>query len=273
MTLAILAGLGLAAIPALGIAGTRNAVSLPSHLKQVGDDVYAIGTRRDPQSGRLVQGYAIIHRQDQFQKPSNPGGGHNGGGDTTSTCYVYLAKGAKWKTVEDWVMNPTNSRGLNENTLFTLESGALAKWEDAADGVVGNNSGANIFGNGTTDLGLTVDLNTLNGENEIVFGDIAQNGVIAVTNVWGVWGGPPSGREIVEWDQVYDDVSFDWSTTGAAGKMDFDNIATHEVGHAAGMGHPSSTCTLETMYAYADYGETLKRDLHDGDITGINGLY
>ena len=85
--------------------------------------------------------------------------------------------------------------------------------------------------------------------------------------------GPPKNRVLVEWDQVYDQVDYDWSSSGEAGKMDFENIATHELGHSVGMGHPSSECIEETMYAYAGYGETKKRDLNAGDIAGINGLY
>jgi predicted Zn-dependent protease len=55
--------------------------------------------------------------------------------------------------------------------------------------------------------------------------------------------------------------------------MDFLSIAAHEVGHAAGMDHPENSCTEETMYAYAAYGETKKRDLNDGDVAGIRNLY
>ena len=55
--------------------------------------------------------------------------------------------------------------------------------------------------------------------------------------------------------------------------MDFENIATHELGHSIGMGHPSSECIEETMYAYADFGETKKRTLNTGDIEGISELY
>ena len=55
--------------------------------------------------------------------------------------------------------------------------------------------------------------------------------------------------------------------------MDTDNIVTHELGHAAGLGHPPNECTDETMYAFASAGETLKRDLFDGDIQGIVQLY
>ena len=45
------------------------------------------------------------------------------------------------------------------------------------------------------------------------------------------------------------------------------------LGHVLGLGHPDSTCVDETMYAYAGFGETNKRDLHTGDIEGVVKLY
>ncbi len=55
--------------------------------------------------------------------------------------------------------------------------------------------------------------------------------------------------------------------------MDYQNIATHEFGHAVGLGHPEDTCTEETMYAFAAFNETKKRTLEAGDIAGVNDLY
>ncbi|MBS3106029.1 matrixin family metalloprotease [Candidatus Woesearchaeota archaeon] len=55
--------------------------------------------------------------------------------------------------------------------------------------------------------------------------------------------------------------------------MDYQNIATHEFGHAAGMNHPSDSCTEETEYRFAQSGETKKRTLNAGDISGIIKLY
>jgi hypothetical protein len=95
-----------------------------------------------------------------------------------------------------------------------------------------------------------------------------------VTIVWGIFSGPTFQRQLVEWDQVYDDSDFDWSLTGELYKMDFDNIATHELGHTMGMGDLyTSGCSDQTMYGYASEGETNKRDLNSGDINGINNLY
>ncbi|MFN2432064.1 MAG: matrixin family metalloprotease [Gemmatimonadota bacterium] len=50
-------------------------------------------------------------------------------------------------------------------------------------------------------------------------------------------------------------------------------MVVHELGHAMGMGHPSDSCTEETMYRFATEGETKKRDLFTGDIAKINDLY
>ena len=72
---------------------------------------------------------------------------------------------------------------------------------------------------------------------------------------------------------MYDDADFDWGIA-EAGKMDFENIATHELGHAVGLGDLyTSECSEQTMYGYAGYGEIKKRDLEAGDIAGITKLY
>ena len=109
---------------------------------------------------------------------------------------------------------------------------------------------------------------------KVYFADIGQSGVIGVTIVWGVFSGPPHNRKLVEWDQVYDDVDFDWSISGEAGKMDFEYIATHELGHSIGLDDLyEGACSEETMYGYAGYGETKKRSLEAGDIIGVKKLY
>lgn len=267
------------AVPTFGLytlLPTGQTLTLPDVAADSSPAIVPLGSAVDPESGRIVEGYAFIHyRQAPANKPDhNPGGkGGKGGGET---CFAYLAKGAAWKTAEPWVMNGENVEGLDPAGLFGIQSAALNKWEDAADGIVGNNAGAQIFGAGAmTTTALVADTVSPDGQNEVYFGDVDATGAIAATIVWGVFSGPPSARQLVEWDQVYDQVDFDWSAgaEGVPGKMDFDNIVTHEDGHAAGMGHPSDSCTEETMYRFASPGEIKKRDLYTGDIAGINGLY
>lgn len=248
--------------------GTSRTLVLPTPADN--SPVIYLGSSVDPQTGRVVEGVAFIHyKKAPAHKPNHP---NNSNGGTTN-CYSYLSQGAKWKTVEDYLVDPTNTRSLTGGSVKSIIANAVAKWEDATDGVVNGIIGVNMLGNETTGVVDGADSVSPDGKNEVEFGDISHSGAIAVTIVWAIFGGPPSGREIVEWDQVYDDIDFDWSTTGVAGKMDLDNIATHEIGHSTGMGHPENTCTEETMFWMADYGEIKKRDLHAGDIAGINQLY
>lgn len=248
--------------------GTSRTLNLPPNANN--SQVISLGSALDPQTGEMVEGYAILHPKDKSVKPSN-----NSGNATFTSCYGYLAKGAKWKTVEPYIMNPANIRGLNTNTLFTLEDNAISKWEDASDGIVGNGNGVNVIGNGTqTTSTIIADTAAPDGQNEVYFAPISDPSTIAVTIVWGIFGGPTFQRKLVEWDQVFDDNKFDWSLTGEAGKMDFESLATHEIGHSFGMNDLyTSSCSEETMFGYATEGETKKRTLNSGDIQGINNLY
>lgn len=238
----------------------RAKFQLPANAVQVADNVYSLGTAFDKKSGQQVEGYAIIHRQD--------GAAKSGAAKATATaCYKFLAKDAKWKWLEPWIVNPNNTRGLDPTFVFNNLTLDIGKWETAA--------AFNILDDGTmTDVTLVADTTAPDNQNEVYFADIDGSNTIAVTIIWGIFGGPTFNRQLVEWDQVYDDVTFNWSMSGEAGKMDFENIATHELGHSMGMADLyNSNCSQETMYGYAAFGETIKRDLNAGDIAGINKLY
>jgi len=240
-------------------------VKIPATAIRVTDHIFRLGTAIDAVDGKTVEGYAILHYAKQ-----------KGSAKTKpATCYGFLSQGAKWKSSEPWLINPLNQSSLGADSVFNNLAGDILKWEDAADGVIGNNRGTNILGNGSiTDLSLTADMVSPDGKNEVYFADIEDPNTIAMTIIWGIFSGPLPGRQLVEWDQVYDDVDYPWSLTGESGKMDFDNIATHELGHSVGMADLyTSGCGEETMYGYAGYGEIKKRDLNVGDIAGINKLY
>lgn len=247
--------------------GTKRTLVLPLNADE--SPVLSLGTSIDPKTKEAVEGIAFIHYKKEFSHTPK----HNGGAATTS-CYAFLAKGAKWKSVEPWLVNPTNSRGIDEAYIASNITGDIFKWEDAADGAVNGILGANILGGGTTTFSpLTAENTAPDGLNEVYFADVSSTGAIAVTIVWGRFSGPVSQRRLVEWDMIIDDVDFDWSQTGEPGKMDFENIITHELGHAVGMGHPVDTCAEETMFRFADFGEIKKQSLNSGDIAGINILY
>lgn len=247
--------------------GTQKVLVLPPSTDNA--PVISLGSSIDPGTGKVVEGLAIIHRKN------NPSHRPKHGGSGNTNCYTYISQGAKWKTVEPWVINPSNIDSLFEPTVVNIFNGAVSKWEDATDGVL-NGAGLAVLGPGaTTSATLVADTVSPDNQNEAYFANISDPGVIAVTIVWGIFSGPPFGRELVEWDQVYDDVEYDWSAEpgGVAGRMDLDNIVTHEIGHSFGMGDLYNSCVDETMYGYADFAETKKRDLNSGDITGIDKLY
>lgn len=252
-------------------------VTIPAKAVEVAPGIFYLGTAMD--NGRVVEGYAMFAKpgtvcgngvcepgENAKKCPADCGGG-GGEEPDTSSCYGFLAREAKWKVVEPYVVNPANTRGLDPAFVASNMAADIAKWEAAA--------GVDILGDGaTTSETLEADLVSPDDQNEMYFADIDEPGVIAMAIVWGIFSGPPFQRELVEWDQVYDQVDFDWSATGEANKMDFESIATHELGHSVGLADLyTSECSEQTMYGYADYGETKKRSLEDGDITGIRKLY
>ncbi|MEM3074639.1 MAG: matrixin family metalloprotease [Candidatus Pacearchaeota archaeon] len=240
-------------------------VRIPENAVQVAPGIFSLGISRDV-DGSLIEGYAIVKYKKGFEhKSTNKQGGFRGN-ELTTQCFSFLASGAKWKVRENYIVNPSNNVGLDELFIRSNLVSDIQEWENAA--------GKDIFGD---EVNGSVNIESIgkvaNGQNEVVFGSINNAGVIAVTYVWGVFSGPLKNRRLVEWDQIYNQVDFSWNTNGNPNDMDFENIAQHELGHSFGLGHPSDSCTEETMFRFASEGETKKRDLNVGDIAGIKKLY
>jgi hypothetical protein len=202
----------------------------------------------------------FIHYKNPKGKPANPAKPTRPPKEDEGS-YTYLASGMKWKTIENYVVN------ASEEVKNLIVKG-MNTWEEAA--------GATIFGNITTG-NVGVNLNATDEINAIIFAPLDDNSIIAVTYVWGYFNAPPRFREIVEVDMIFNTDSWlTWGTVEIDGTdvMDILNIATHELGHAAGMGDLyDATATQETMYGYSSEGEISKRDLYTGDIAGISKLY
>jgi hypothetical protein len=212
--------------------------------------------------GRILERNVHIFYKDSASHVPN----HQKGGKT-DTCYALLAKGAKWKVIEPYIVDPANIAGMTAEFVRQTTAASLATWNaQVASGIFGSEVAGVVNG---------IDLVAPDGQNEVMFGSIDDPNVIAVTVTWGIFGGPPQGRELVEWDAIFDDVDFAWgdANTSDTPVMDYQNIGTHEFGHAGGLGHPSDSCTEETMYRFASVDETKKRDLNAGDIAGIKALY
>lgn len=245
--------------------------SLPPQASEIAEGIFNLGTVEH--NGRLVQGIAFLHPRTGHARPDGAGGGRgqpggdtSGDGSTTSSCYQVIAKGARWKAVEDYYVAASNQSGMSESFVNQSIDAATAAWNaELSSPVFGSRLAGGVDG---------ADSAAPDDKNEVMFSAIDEPGIIAVTITWGIFSGPPRARELVEWDQVYDDVDYAWGDADTnTSAMDMLNIAVHEVGHAAGLGHPDLTCTDETMHAYAAEGETKKRDLNPGDITGIREIY
>lgn len=256
---------------------------VPAHAVEVSKGVFSLGIAEDV-DGRVVEGFMIVHdgvvdNKRAHAKPGNVCGNNicepgekkscptdctDGNGEDTekSTCFSLFAKGARWKTTEPYVTSNATGASIN----LTLTETSLNTWDSEI-------SSFNIFGtgsSGTTNVNVT---NSLDGKNEVEFQNLGATSTIAVTIVWGIFSAPPPFNELVEWDAVFNSDYPFGTFDGTVEVMDYQNIATHEFGHALGLNHPEDTCTEETMYAFADFNETKKRTLNSGDITGVNKLY
>jgi hypothetical protein len=246
--------------PALAVKPSNPGFILPPSAVEVSPNVYSLGKAYDNATHEIVDGYAIVHKKNDA-KASVSSNAKN------LSCYGFIASGAKWKvSPEPWRVT-TVGAPLDGTFLLNNIGANISKWESAITGT------HDILGAGTLVTSTPTNKNVLDNINEVSFGSISDTNTIAVTTVWGNFGGPTFNRQIVEWDQVFNS-AYSWSATGEAGKMDFNNISTHELGHAVGMGDIyQSGCGSVTMYGYASVGDTNKQTLEVPDITGINELY
>ncbi len=189
-----------------------------------------------------------------YAKPASPPAGK------TETCYKLL--GVKWTALPvNYVINPTNPQGLSEAFVNSAVSTSAETWDSATSSELFNNAYS---------INYNAKYGVQNYQNAIAFGDYPDNNVIAVTSIWYT----RVGKKIVEFDQLYN-TRFVWGdATVNPTKMDLQNIATHELGHAVGLDDIySSSCSSVTMYGYSDNGEIQKRTLETPDIKGLQSLY
>lgn len=175
-------------------------------------------------------------------------------------CYKLM--GVRWGALPvSYAINPTNSQGLSVDFVTTAVSTSAETW----DAKTSKELFSNVY---------TVDYSAAYGvqdfKNAITFGDYGDSNVIAVTTVWYTL----RGRQIVEFDILFN-ARFTWGdATSNPVLMDLQNIATHEIGHSVGLDDIyNSACSAVTMYGYSTNGEIQKRTLEQPDVTGLQKLY
>lgn len=209
-----------------------------------------------PENSPAIDGSWGLERVDFIHYAKPPGAGVG----KTDACYKLM--GVKWKSLPvNYAINPSNPQGLAESFVTSAISSGAETWDDATT--------AELFNNAYS-IDYSAQYGVQDFKNSIAFSDYGDSNVIAVTSVWY----SRATKQIVEFDQLYN-TRFAWGdATVDSSKMDLQNIATHELGHAVGLSDIYSTsCTAVTMYGYSSNGETSKRTLEQPDTTGLQKMY
>jgi Matrixin len=113
----------------------------------------------------------------------------------------------------------------------------------------------------------TQTTNTNDGINLIMFRNASSGSAIATTYTWF------SGTRLIDADMVFWDAGFQFftGTSGCTNGFYIEDVATHEFGHALGLGH--STVTSATMYPSISYCSQQSRTLDPDDIAAVLSIY
>jgi hypothetical protein len=227
----------------------------------------ASATPRGKGNDRVLEKRMFIHFRKGYGKPPWAGGPKDE--EKGPKCYDFFGKGIKWKTLPVYyVIDPDNPNGLTEEFVVDAILAGADEWDSYTS--------AELFAGYSIDQDSSWDGDPgdePDGRNELLFDDYPQDGVIAITVVWGYFSGRPSTREIIEFDILFDIDFQPWGDAAlTAGVMDLQNITTHELGHGLGLADVYD-CPEVTMYGRSDYDEIKKRTLEGPDITGIQEIY
>ena len=170
---------------------------------------------------------------------------------------AYTLKTSKWGTLHvPFYVNATNLDVSASAALSAVQFGAYA-WTNQS-----TTSFAWVYAGSTSG---TTAVN--NGKNEVFFRNGSNSGALATTYTW-YSGGTTVDTDIVFWDASY---KFFTGSSGCSSGFYIEDVATHEFGHALGLGH--SSVTEATMVSGTNYCRIDKRYLATDDVNGVEHLY
>ena len=187
--------------------------------------------------GKVVVVYAIPPTDDSMTNPH------------------YELLSFHWYTTINYYINTKNKYGFSATAVVNTITTSANTWDVETSYQVFSYKGTTTRAAGRRD-----------GRNVVAWGTY-QAGVIAVTYIWYI------GNKIIETDCRMN-TYYGWSLSGQAGKMDVQNIMTHEFGHWCGLDDLYNDVDYWlTMYGYSNYGITYQRTLGLGDINGLEDVY
>jgi len=92
------------------------------------------------------------------------------------------------------------------------------------------------------------------------------SGIVAITPVWFSGSG-----SILDADVLFNGRAFQFTTAGAPGRYDVQDVATHELGHLLGLDH--SPWAGATMYPFVDPTVLLHRSPSQDEVHGLRAMY
>jgi hypothetical protein len=175
--------------------------------------------------------------------------------DDSMTNPDYQLLGFYWHTTINYYINPSNSYGFKTTSVVNTITASANTWDTQTSTQVFNYKGTTTKTAGKRDR-----------YNVVSWGRY-QAGVIAVTYIW------YSGNQIIETDCRMN-TYYRWSLSGQSGRMDVQNIMTHEFGHWCGLADLYTDADYWlTMYGYSNYAIIYQRTLGVGDINGLQAVY
>jgi hypothetical protein len=249
---------------------------------RISHDTLFMGAHDHPtNSSKKVHAYAFLHidhksqlavahrsmpppisKQVHFQQAANPLG-----------CVVPIADGAEWKTVPSYVLNTRNSQQLTALFMQRAVQNGFQRWSCA----LGDRMVVGPLSRIRTDRsGDSINIDVYDGINEIGIGRIVgRPGTIAMTVLFGTFGGPIAERELIAFKMIFDESNNRFgNATERPNVVDFESIATHECGHVFGLDDVyDAACEDVTMFGTTAAGERKKQTLENSDIEAVRDLY
>lgn len=169
--------------------------------------------------------------------------------------YAYTLTGYKWNVTPVLMFANPNTPDASASAVEAALNVGMNAWK-------GYTTFQFSYGGRVTDTSAVVD-----GRNVIFFRNASKDTALATTYNWSS-GGYRIDSDIVFWDATY---RFFTGTSGCSNGAYIEDVATHELGHTAGLSH--SSVTDATMYYKSTYCTQTLRTLSSDDISGLKALY